>query len=146
MTFLWTLSQMMIVSQGRWSLLNLEWKKQSGLSEPVMAWPPTSPCKSLLQESPCPLTCARAGQGQGQECRDIYADASPRKRKENYAAACGCMRPQTSALISLLVWAMHGPEKSNNLCFCVRLHVPTSLGIAQKVGESMLMHVALCSH
>ena len=104
--------------------------------------------QSLLPESPPPPAPLHVhGQARkmpgmhGHLCRCVT-----QKMTEIDAVACGCMQPQTSALIFLQFWAMHGPEESGNLGCCVRLHVATRLGIAQNVGTSMLMHVALRSH
>ena len=124
MTFLWTLSQMMIVSQGRWSLLNLEWTKQSGLSEPVMAWPPTSPCKAYFKNPPAPLHV----HGQAKTKANNARQSMPMRHPEKEGKLCCCVRLHAATNIGI--------------------DLPTSLGDAwpSKVEKCMLLCAAACSH
>ena len=124
MTFLWTLSQMMIVSRGRWSLLNLEWKQQSGLSEPVMSWPTTSPCKAYFRNPPAPL----------------HVHGQARTNARNAGKSLPMRHPEKEGNLCCCVW-LHAATN-------ISIDLRTFLGDAWpgKVGNLLLLCAVACRH
>ena len=84
----------------------------------------------------------------------ILGDEPPRKSKELYADACGCMQPHAQAWISLLVSgrrvAQTNKEMHVDACGCWETHGQTHRETSDtwpiQVRKSMPMHRAACRH
>ena len=120
MTFLWTLSQMMIVSQGRWSLLNIDWKSRVDYLSRSWLGPQPSHANLTSAIPPAPLHV----HGQARNNAKHAGKSLPMRHPEKEGKLCCCVRLHAATNIGI--------------------DVPTCLGedSPRKVGQAMLMHVA----